>query len=38
LNDGVWTVTGTLKHAVGGTAEARIAKADGRILGMTHGK
>ena len=38
LKDGVWLVTGTLKHAVGGTAEARIAKADGRILGISHGK
>jgi beta-lactamase class A len=38
LKDGVWTVTGTLKHAVGGTAEARIDRRDGRILGISHGK
>lgn len=38
LNDGVWTVTGTLKHAVGGTAEALIAQADGRIIRIIHGK
>jgi beta-lactamase class A len=38
LNDGVWLVTGTLKHGKGGTAQARIAQGDGRILEITHGK
>src|SRR3989449_11700766 len=39
LKDGVWTVTGTLPRGmVGGTAEARIAKSDGRILFVLHGK
>ena len=39
LKDNVWTVTGTLPRGmVGGTAEARIAKSDGRILFVLHGK
>jgi NTF2 fold immunity protein of polymorphic toxin system component len=39
LKDGVWTVTETFPHGmnVGGTAEARIAKRDGRILSVIHG-
>jgi len=42
LDHDVWTVTGTLGRApagmvrVGGTAVARIAKLDGRILFVTH--
>ena len=39
LKDNVWTVTGTLPRGmVGGTAEVRIAKGDGRILFVLHGK
>jgi len=38
LNDGVWTVTGTLKHGKGGTAQARIGRRDGRILEISHSK
>jgi hypothetical protein len=39
LKDNVWTVTGTLPRGmVGGTAEVRIAKSDGRILFVLHGK
>ena len=37
LAQGIWAVTGTLPpHSVGGTAVARIAKRDGRILFVTH--
>jgi hypothetical protein len=37
LSGGVWTVTGTLpKGMVGGTAVAKIAKRDGRILFVMH--
>ncbi len=37
LDRDVWTVTGTLPSgSVGGTAEARIAKRDGRILFVIH--
>jgi hypothetical protein len=39
LADSVWTVEGSLpKGAKGGVALARIAKKDGRILRVTHGK
>ncbi len=39
LADGVWTVEGSLsKGSKGGVALARIAKKDGRILRVTHGK
>ena len=49
LEKGVWTVSGTLycidsagkqttKNCLGGVALVRIAKADGRILSMIHGK
>jgi hypothetical protein len=39
LADGVWTVKGSLpKGNKGGVALARIAKKDGRILRVTHGK
>jgi hypothetical protein len=39
LADGVWTVEGSLpKGKKGGVALARIAKKDGRILRVTHGK
>jgi NTF2 fold immunity protein len=37
LANGVWTVTGTLpRGSLGGTAVAKIAKADGRILFVQH--
>ena len=37
LQDGVWTVVGTLPpNFMGGTALVRIAKADGRILYLIH--
>jgi len=38
LHESVWTVTGTLPSGdnVGGTALAKIAKRDGRILLVTH--
>lgn len=46
LKDGVWTVSGTLHctdrngaittHCVGGAAEAKISKADARILSLVH--
>ena len=37
LKDSVWTVTGTLPRGfLGGTAVARIAKKDGRILFVIH--
>ncbi len=37
LNRGVWTVEGTLPPlSLGGTAVARIAKRDGRILYVNH--
>jgi NTF2 fold immunity protein len=38
LKNGVWTVTGTLprQYNLGGTAVARIAKKDGRILFVIH--
>jgi hypothetical protein len=39
LSGDTWTVVGTLpKNRVGGVAEIRIAKADGRILYAMHGK
>ncbi len=39
LNDGIWTVTGSLpKGFKGGTAEARISKDTGCILGVIHYK
>jgi len=39
LSGGVWTVTGTLpKGMVGGTAVARIAKRDGRVLFVMHSR
>ena len=39
LADGVWTVEGSLSKGVkGGVALAKIAKQDGRILRVTHGK
>ena len=39
LAKGVWTVQGSLpKGWVGGVAFAEIAKADGRILRISHGK
>lgn len=39
LKDGVWTVTGTLPLGMsGGTALIEIAKADGKILRVTHGR
>lgn len=39
LKDAVWKVVGSLpKNLVGGVAVAEIAKADGRILRISHGK
>ena len=40
LKNGVWTVTGSLPKGQrkGGVAEAEIAKDDGRILRIIHGK
>jgi hypothetical protein len=39
LTNGVWIVEGTLpKDIIGGVAEARIAKNDGRILKVSRGK
>ena len=39
LANGVWTVTGSLPgQVVGGVAVAEIAKADGRIIRVSHGK
>jgi NTF2 fold immunity protein of polymorphic toxin system component len=48
LENGVWTVEGTLHcpdgkggvttHCVGGTAEVKLSKADGRVLKMIHYK
>lgn len=40
LVNGVWWVSGSLPRgwSVGGVAEARIQKVDGRILGVIHGQ
>ena len=38
LKEGVWTVAGHLSMPNGGVAIAEIAKQDGRILRVTHGK
>ena len=39
LKDGIWHVNGSLpKGWVGGVAEAEIAKDDGRIIRISHGK
>jgi hypothetical protein len=38
LKDGIWTVTGTLKNAAGGTAQAEISRDTGCILRISHGK
>jgi hypothetical protein len=39
LNDGVWTVTGSLpRNKLGGVAIAQISKKDGRIERVSHGK
>ena len=39
LKNGTWYVTGSLPEGmVGGVAEAEIAKDDGRIIRVTHGK
>jgi len=39
LRDGIWTVEGSLpENTVGGVAVAEIAKRDGRILRVSHGK
>lgn len=39
LVDDTWIVTGSLPEGyVGGVAEARISKTDGRILGVIHGE
>ncbi len=39
LISGVWWVSGSLPPgSLGGVAEARIQKTDGRVLGVIHGK
>lgn len=39
LKDGIWYVEGSLPESwVGGVAEAEIAKDDGRVLRISHGK
>jgi len=43
LKDGLWTVTGSLHaapglEAIGGVALAEIARRDGRILRVSHGR
>jgi hypothetical protein len=39
LKDDIWTVTGHLDEGLfGGVAEIRIAKGDGAILSVSHGK
>ncbi|MFZ4538089.1 YbbC/YhhH family protein [Propionivibrio sp.] len=39
LVNGIWIVEGTLpKHLLGGVAVAEIAKDDGRVLRVSHGK
>lgn len=39
LINGVWWVSGSLPPgSLGGVAEARIQKVDGRVLGVIHGK
>jgi len=39
LRDGIWTVEGSLpKNSTGGVAVAKIAKRNGRIISVSHGK
>lgn len=39
LKDGIWYVSGSLPEGwLGGVAEAEIAKDDGRIIRISHGK
>jgi hypothetical protein len=39
LRNGVWIVEGSLpKNATGGVAIVEVAKADGRVLRVTHGR
>jgi hypothetical protein len=38
LKGGVWTVRGHIKGGPGGVSHVEIAKADARILRMTHGR
>jgi len=39
LTNGIWTVTGSLPgHKVGGVAIAEIAKSDGRVIRVSHGR
>lgn len=39
LRDGIWTVEGSLpENSIGGVAVAEIAKRDGRIVLVSHGK
>lgn len=38
LKNGIWYVRSSLRGAIGGVAEAEIAKDDGRIIRITHGK
>ena len=38
LKKGVWIVEGTLHSEMGGVALAEIAKSDGRVLRVSHGR
>jgi hypothetical protein len=38
LERGVWIVEGTMHSEMGGVAIAEIAKADGRVLRVSHGR
>jgi hypothetical protein len=38
LEKGVWVVEGTLHSEVGGVAVAEIARSDGRVLRVSHGR
>jgi hypothetical protein len=38
LDGNIWTIEGTLHSELGGVATVRIARSDGRILSVTHGK
>jgi len=39
LTNGVWIIEGSLPHGrIGGVAEARISKDDGKILTVSHGQ
>ena len=38
LEKGIWIVEGTLHAEIGGIAVAEIAKSDGRVLRVSHGR